>query len=58
MSPQQTAAWLRENVKDQVLRARLINLIDGVREYEQKRSHLPKKIKFTVTHKRDETIPF
>lgn len=58
MSPQQTAAWLRENVKDQVMRARLTNLIEGVREYEQKRTPRPKKVTFTVTHKRDEEISF
>lgn len=58
MSPTQTAAWLRENVKDQVMRARFANLIERVREYEQSRSPRPKKVTFTVTHKRDESIPF
>lgn len=53
-SPQAVAARLREIVPDQVLRARLLNIIDRVREYEQKKADRPKKVTFTVTHKRNE----
>lgn len=58
-SPTAVTAWMRDNVKDQILRARLTNLIELVREYEQ--ANKPRKQKaesLKIVYRHGENIPF